>query len=190
MPRIAAGINPNDTRQTMMGIMMMTIIMVGRWTGTAFGEICTAIESPTPPASLVRSYSRVFVRSRTCRALWHVRTAAVYLPLHNICRHSRVSRETHPGSGTGVVPLSVVIRRRRMASWKWLAHVAKWCTRVNERVMYPIAKTSAARHESLERVSQRSGPLATRWSAHEPGPEERTSARYVTPVWGWSPWAT
>lgn len=35
----------------------------------------------------------------------------VYLPLHNICRHSRVSpRETHPGSGTGVVPLSVVIR--------------------------------------------------------------------------------
>lgn len=37
----------------------------------------------------------------------------VYLPLHNICRHSRVSlRETHPDSGTGVVPLLVYRSRR------------------------------------------------------------------------------
>lgn len=64
-------------------------------------------------------------RDRICVYLKLVRYGT-YLPLHNICKHSRVSlRERLIRVPVQVSCLSVVIRVAAVTSWKWLAHVAK-----------------------------------------------------------------
>lgn len=82
--RVAAGINLNDMMMMMAQIMMMGDNNDQSINRYAFGEIRSSnFESPRRGSvvSAAGSYLRVLERA----ALWH----HVYLPLHNICRHSR-----------------------------------------------------------------------------------------------------